>query len=240
MPIEFRCPSCRALLRVPDETAGQQAQCPECGHVSMVAGDDAGPPELPPSSEDAEGGDYGLREDESETTSSGGPPPPPPPPTPGAAPADYQGRADDAAWRASMVRAASERVSVPAIALMVLGGLDILMRFVDLLSGGAKKGMQAILGNNGPQAMVVLLDGAIGVFVQLLMIGISAVVVFGAFNMANLRRYEMATAAAVLALIPCISPCCCVSMPFGIWAIVLLMDDSIRDAFRINEQLRVY
>ncbi len=49
MPIEFQCPTCRKLLRVPDAAAGKQAKCPECGAIANVPSqsaapnDDAGP-----------------------------------------------------------------------------------------------------------------------------------------------------------------------------------------------------
>ena len=49
MAIEFRCSHCKRLLRTGDETAGRQAQCPECGAIMAVptAGEPrAGP--LPP------------------------------------------------------------------------------------------------------------------------------------------------------------------------------------------------
>jgi hypothetical protein len=36
MPIEFRCPNCNQLLRVPDASAGKQARCPGCGQISPV------------------------------------------------------------------------------------------------------------------------------------------------------------------------------------------------------------
>jgi phage FluMu protein Com len=36
MPIEFRCTSCRRLLRVPDDAAGKRAQCPECRSIETV------------------------------------------------------------------------------------------------------------------------------------------------------------------------------------------------------------
>jgi DNA-directed RNA polymerase subunit RPC12/RpoP len=36
MPIEFRCTRCSKLLRTADDTAGRQAQCPECGALSIV------------------------------------------------------------------------------------------------------------------------------------------------------------------------------------------------------------
>ena len=36
MPIEFRCTQCDKLLRTPDDTAGKQAKCPECGAILPV------------------------------------------------------------------------------------------------------------------------------------------------------------------------------------------------------------
>jgi uncharacterized membrane protein len=56
MPVEFRCSQCGQLLRVPEETAGEQAQCPVCSAVVDVpvprnAGDEwqaVGPSEANP------------------------------------------------------------------------------------------------------------------------------------------------------------------------------------------------
>lgn len=36
MPIEFRCSACSKLLRVPDESAGKQAKCPQCQAVMTI------------------------------------------------------------------------------------------------------------------------------------------------------------------------------------------------------------
>lgn len=36
MPIEFHCPECGKLLRVPDDAAGKQARCPSCGAVATI------------------------------------------------------------------------------------------------------------------------------------------------------------------------------------------------------------
>ena len=36
MPIEFRCQQCEKLLRTPDDTAGKQAKCPDCGAVMQI------------------------------------------------------------------------------------------------------------------------------------------------------------------------------------------------------------
>ncbi len=54
MPIEFRCTQCNKLLRTPDDTAGKQAKCPECGALMTVPAIPAGaavaaiPPAQPP------------------------------------------------------------------------------------------------------------------------------------------------------------------------------------------------
>ena len=45
MAIEFRCGQCGRMLRTGDDTAGKQAQCPECGALTRVPG-----PVQPPAS----------------------------------------------------------------------------------------------------------------------------------------------------------------------------------------------
>ncbi|MCE5267399.1 MAG: hypothetical protein LLG00_05885 [Planctomycetaceae bacterium] len=54
MSIEFRCSNCSKLLRTADNTAGRQAQCPDCGALTTIPGkadaSDAGaPPPITPS-----------------------------------------------------------------------------------------------------------------------------------------------------------------------------------------------
>ncbi|HUG69210.1 MAG TPA: hypothetical protein VMM76_15775 [Pirellulaceae bacterium] len=55
MPIEFRCPQCQKLLRVPDESAGAKARCPQCSAIVDVpaqrfasSGSQETPGDLPP------------------------------------------------------------------------------------------------------------------------------------------------------------------------------------------------
>ncbi len=36
MPIEFSCSKCQRTLRVPDDSAGREARCPQCGTISTV------------------------------------------------------------------------------------------------------------------------------------------------------------------------------------------------------------
>ncbi len=49
MPIEFGCTQCGKQLRTPDETAGRQAKCPQCGAVMQIPGiASAAPQSAPP------------------------------------------------------------------------------------------------------------------------------------------------------------------------------------------------
>ena len=43
MAIEFACSTCRALIRTPDESAGQTARCPSCGSLSIIPATGAAP-----------------------------------------------------------------------------------------------------------------------------------------------------------------------------------------------------
>jgi len=46
-----------------------------------------------------------------------------------------------------------------------------------------------------------------------------------------LRNYEFAFLAAILAMIPCVTPCCFLGLPFGIWAVIVLRKPGVKDAF---------
>jgi hypothetical protein len=46
MPIEFTCPECRRLLRVPEQSAGKKAKCPSCGAIVAI------PSDTPPTTEE--------------------------------------------------------------------------------------------------------------------------------------------------------------------------------------------
>ena len=61
---------------------------------------------------------------------------------------------------------------------------------------------------------------------------LGAVVLIGAMKMKKLESYAFAMVAAILAMVPCFWPCCVLGLPFGIWALVVLSDGSVKAAFR--------
>ena len=50
-------------------------------------------------------------------------------------------------------------------------------------------------------------------------------------QMKALENYPLALTASILAIIPCLSPCCLVGLPIGIWAIVVLSKPEVKAAF---------
>ena len=53
-----------------------------------------------------------------------------------------------------------------------------------------------------------------------------------AIRMKELRSYGLAMAGAILGMLPYLSPCCLLGLPFGIWALVVLADPAVKAAFR--------
>jgi hypothetical protein len=49
--------------------------------------------------------------------------------------------------------------------------------------------------------------------------------------MLHLKNYGLCVAAAIIALVPCTSPCCCLGLPIGIWALVVLTKAEVKTAF---------
>ena len=76
--------------------------------------------------------------------------------------------------------------------------------------------------------MEQMIPNVIGMVVGL---GISVMTAFGAVRMRKLESYPLAMTAAVLAILPC-SGCCILSMPLGIWALVILLDAQVKESFR--------
>ena len=61
---------------------------------------------------------------------------------------------------------------------------------------------------------------------------LSIIVLIGAIKMKALENYGFAMAASIIALFPCIGPCCFIGIPFGIWSLVVLSDPLVKSSFR--------
>jgi hypothetical protein len=132
--------------------------------------------------------------------------------------------------------AAKEAVSTPAILLMVTGVLGIVGALLGLaqsaLGGGGIP--PELLNDPNLEAYRPWLERSqsFGAFGNLIALALSGVTFFGALKMKNLENFGLAMAASIIALIPCFGPCCCIGIPAGIWALVVLNKPEVKSAFR--------
>ena len=208
MPIEFPCAQCNSLLRVPDDTVGKKAKCPRCGMLLDI-------PQVARPSTD---GTFGNVLPSQEMSADGGAVNPYQSPVSGQ---DFE--------TAPTIQEVKGRVLGPSIGMMVASGLSLLysaFNLIVILATGVEQ-INADLPEDFPVEFMYIIFAVIMVFASL----IPLMTLWGSFQMLRLRSYTFAMAAAILSLLPC-TGCCILSMPFGIWALIVLNDVHVKSAFR--------
>jgi hypothetical protein len=143
--------------------------------------------------------------------------------------------------RASPGTTAKSAVQGPAIGLIVCGAIGALIGLANVaetLLGGAsqKEELRRALSELPPNfqqfgGLIETMTGPMGLVFAALGLLISVFTVFSGIQMQRLRNYWMPMTAAILGIIPCFSGCCCISLPIGIWALVVLMKPEVKAAF---------
>jgi hypothetical protein len=126
--------------------------------------------------------------------------------------------------------AAAEQVNGPAVGLIVVAILGALVQVASLVMHVAGTSLMAVnrMPNN-PWANVF--SGTVGVVFSVIGIILSAVILLAALKMKKLENYGLAMAGTILAMVPCLSPCCLLGLPIGIWALVVLLKPEVKAAF---------
>jgi hypothetical protein len=131
---------------------------------------------------------------------------------------------------------AKEKVKIPAIALLVTAVIGILTNCLSIvgalvrLLGGATT--TVVNKDDQTQQILVIVQGPVGIVSGIIGIIVAGVVIFGAIKMQKLEAWGLALTAAILTAVPCTSPCCCIGIFTGIWAIVVLMNQEVKSAFQ--------
>lgn len=114
----------------------------------------------------------------------------------------------------------------PAKGLMISGIINILciIPFV-LLMGNSLLTSSMILRQAGLDAKVAALS--------LLVTCLGAVIVYGVMRMKELENYKWSVISSILAMLP-ISPGCVLGVPFGVWALSVLLRKEVKKAFTDN------
>ena len=127
---------------------------------------------------------------------------------------------------------ALERVSMPAIFMMILGGLGLVfavVRTVLDLTIGADAGPNPFAPQNNDPAMKDL-QKSMMIIGPILNVIWGLIVLFGGLQMKSLKNRGFVIFSCIWAMLPC-SLCCLLGIPFGIWALVVVNDETVKRAF---------
>lgn len=128
---------------------------------------------------------------------------------------------------------ASKKVLGPAIGLMVTAGVGIGVQLLGIVARLVGFSLASMMGTeSGGRDMPWFATGALTSVLGAFSILIGLVILFGAVQMKSLSNYGLAMTVTILAMIPCVSPCCLIGIPIGIWALVVLLDSNVKAAFR--------
>jgi hypothetical protein len=123
------------------------------------------------------------------------------------------------------------RVSGPAVGLIVTAVLNFLMEAGSLALN--LLGTSILMSSSMPAepAWIRVFSGTVGIASNILGLLVSILILVGGIKMMKLEAYGLAMTASILAMIPCISPCCLIGLPLGIWAAIVLSEPEVKGAF---------
>jgi hypothetical protein len=219
----IQCPACSKKLNVPDKLVGAAVRCPSCQNAFTAT---AAMDEVAPTVPGLEGS-YPVHADEQPAEHRRYRKP---------VSDEYDDEDDEfhhgrrGHHRAD--REAAQTVAGPGIALMVAGGLGMVMALLILVLMliGSKDPAPPLFGLPAADPDPVA-DTIVAIVFFSIMMCCSGVAFAGGFSLMQLRSYGLAMTGAIIALVPC-SACWLLGLPFGIWALVTLNKPDVKRAFR--------
>ncbi|MBN2508262.1 MAG: DUF4339 domain-containing protein [Verrucomicrobia bacterium] len=127
----------------------------------------------------------------------------------------------------------ARQVQGPAIGLLVTAvlGLASALGSLGFQTLGIAFGAQGRHSREPLQHLLSISAGGLGIVQALIQLAVAGVIFYGALKMMKLRNHQLAMVAAILAMVPCVSPCCFVGLPIGIWALVVLLKPEVKALF---------
>jgi hypothetical protein len=114
---------------------------------------------------------------------------------------------------------------------MVVGGFGIAWQLLMLILNILGTSLSFMGGGGGGDRGFAMMQGGVGILFNIIALAVGGLILFGAMKMKNLQSYGLAMTVSIVAMIPCISPCCLIGLPAGIWALVVLMKPEVKAAF---------
>ena len=128
---------------------------------------------------------------------------------------------------------AAQQVQGPAMGLLITAGVGILFNLLGLVLRMLGMGMGALsnLQDSPASRFMPMMAGGIGILFSLIGLAVAGFIIWASMQMKQLRNWNVSLAASIVAMIPCISPCCLLGLPLGIWALIVLIKPEVKSAF---------
>lgn len=128
---------------------------------------------------------------------------------------------------------AQQMVAGPAMGLIIMAVLGLALQILGIILNIVGVSFPPRPPDLNPEAMRMfhLLSGVAGLVGGVIGIAVSVFIIYSALKMQKLTSHGLALAGAILAMVPCFSPCCLLGLPIGIWALVVLNKPEVRSQF---------
>jgi len=130
-----------------------------------------------------------------------------------------------------MIAEPSRQVLGPSTGLLVTGILGGIIELTVLIAEIIGRSFKALWLDEIPGDFVEFFESGFSIASALIGILVAAFIIYASLKMKDLNLWGLCVVASILAMIPCISPCCIVGLPIGIWCLVVLMRPEVKNAF---------
>jgi len=147
------------------------------------------------------------------------PPPPPAPPQPPQPP------------QAMPSANAAQEVAGPATGLLITAVVGGFFGFFFLLVNLLGFSLGTMMAESAEEQFTQWISGGFGITSSVIGLLVAGFLIYASLEMKKLSQWGLAVGASVVAMLPCISPCCLIGLPMGIWCLVVLTKPEIKAAF---------
>ena len=130
-----------------------------------------------------------------------------------------------------MVAEPSRQVLGPSTGLLVTGILGGIIELTFLIAEIIGRSFKSLWLDEIPEDYLEFFESGFSIASSLVGIVVAVFIIYVSLKMKDLNQWGLCVTASILAMIPCISPCCIVGLPIGIWCLVILLRPEVKDAF---------
>jgi hypothetical protein len=135
-------------------------------------------------------------------------------------------------------QAALQRVGAPALLIIVMMAISMVLAVLNFAGRQAGLFPPPQIPPNADPAMRQQLEtlfqalDTIAVVTTVSSLVIGTLIIYAMLKMRRLESYGLSLTGTILAMLPCISPCCLLGFPLGIWALIVLLEEDVKRYFQ--------